>query len=261
MFSFTSLLYRPRVAKFRKYPLLNFSRVVNEDEIERKFRLSSRVRTQLLKRSTVERKRIEFTDKYFDTNSFSLTRKDCWLRRRDAIWELKSSNTNIDSANQALVGIDYYRESRDWSTISAITQMATGVNLKEPFPLDPNDAESWLQENGVFLFANVKTSRERHQVKLSKGQQVRLDLDSVIFLSTERDVELSRYDIGEIELIDTGGNMSASEAIKEAFTELGIDSEPVRGKLLELLFRHRPAHYEALRESGLLTAKLGKGNG
>ena len=138
--------------------------------------------------------------------------------------------------------------------------------MAAPFPADAESAEAWLAARGMALFANVRTSRERSTLLLTRGHRVCVDLDSVAFFSTDdgagsSPAVLSRYEIGEVELISAGGGATPAEALADAFGQLGIGAEPVRGKLLELLSRHRPDHYEALRESGLLEAKLGRGKG
>lgn len=251
-----------------------------EDEVERKFRLAPAVRASLAARlrAAPPAARSCFTDRYFDARDFALTRRDLWLRRRDAVWELKAPQPPAAAAANAppasLAGVDFYRESRDWPTIAAEATRLAGVRLSPPFPAPGDDssasaAETWLAACGVELFANVRTQRERHSLELERGHSVRIDLDDVAFLATGNDAlqgqggprELSRYEIGEIELVAAGGGMSPSAALADAFGQLGIDTAPVRGKLLELLVRHRPEHYEALRASGLLAAKLGPEEG
>jgi hypothetical protein len=241
-----------------------------EDEVERKFRPTPGMRAQLAQLGAPS-KLSEFTDRYYDESSFRLTRKDCWLRRRDKAWELKSPQSPQSPSERctegasALVGVDYYRESRDWPTIASIAEVLAGVRLAAPFPADVEGAEAWLASRGLALFANVRTSRERSTLQLARGHQVRVDLDNVAFFSTNDNgagpAVLSRYEIGEVELVAAGGGATPAEALADAFGQLGISAEPVRGKLLELLSRHRPNHYEALRESGLLEAKLGPGKG
>ena len=254
---------------FKSLQRVPFSTSVCEDEIERKFRLTPGIR-QHLSRLVVSRKLVtEFTDRYFDTSTFSLTRNDCWLRRRDESWELKSpQSAKLNSTNdkQALIGIDFYRESRDWGSIATIAEKIAGVQLTFPFPSHSDETEAWLLEHRVLLFANVRTLRERNTLVLSRGHKVRLDLDTVIFFETvnttgETPTVLSTYEIGEVELVSAGENMSPPDALKDAFGQLGIGTETVHGKLLEFLSRHRPLHHEALRNSGLLEAKLGPGKG
>ena len=234
-----------------------------EDEIERKFRLTPDVRARLA-RLAAPSLRSTFTDRYFDSRAYELTSRDLWLRRRDAVWELKSPQPQPqgDLASGGLEGVDFYRETRDWPTIAATAARLTSVRLAPPFPsagAAGEEAEAWLAARGVALFANVVTVRERRSLELARGHRVRLDLDAVSFLADDNATrELSRYDIGEVELVAAGGEMSSSAALADVFEQLGIGIETVRGKLLELLTRHRPEHYEALRKSGLLATKLGR---
>ena len=244
----------------------------SEDEVERKFPLTAEVRARLARLALAPPVHSAFTDRYFDSRAFALTRRDLWLRRRDAVWELKSPQPPAGGGGgdgdgvAGLAGVDFYRESRDWPSIASVAARLAGVHLAPPFPIAPAAsadmsamaAEAWLAARGIEVFADVTTSRERRSLVLACGHHVRLDLDSVAFFAVSGPRhELSRYEIGEVELVAAGGGAAPATALADVFEQLGIGAEAVRGKLLELLARHRPEHYDALRESGLLASKLG----
>ena len=48
---------------------------------------------------------------------------------------------------------------------------------------------------------------------------------------------------------DRGEALARIEALA---TELGLDQTPVRGKIIEYLFRFRQPHYDALVEAGVI---------
>ena len=57
-------------------------------EVEKKFILNKQDKERLTKRAEFLNERV-FADIYYDTNNFSLTSKDKWLRSREARFELK----------------------------------------------------------------------------------------------------------------------------------------------------------------------------
>ena len=245
-----------------------------------------------------------FTDAYYDTADVALTKHDLWLRRRDAVWELKwpmpaaaaergraEASSGGDKAHRrdaraaaagGLAGIDYYLESRDWPSIAAAVLEHARVRLGAPFPPgSPPDgrpgtldaAEAYLAAHGLACFARIRTKRTRHALRLASGHRVRVDLDTVTFLDAGSAPERAAtavpsgprradalehdYTVGEVELVEAGSGAAPSEALAEVFVQLGISAAPVRGKVLEFLARHRPLHYAALVDSGLVASKLG----
>jgi len=147
---------------------------------------------------------------------------------------------------------------------------------------DAMDVEEWLRLSSLTLFAHIKTRRVRYQIHLpsslcmARGSPqteyhvVNVDIDSVHFLELSSYLDMGmdmdvdhtksvrgRYCIGEVELISAGGGVSPSQALLDVFSQLKIDTTPVRGKVLEYLYRYSPLHYQALEDSPLLRAKLG----
>lgn len=105
------------------------------------------------------------------------------------------------------------------------------------------------------------------------------ELDTAVFRSQGGDANNALYIIGEIELANDGpfngllqqhcsvGDVGRVRSVahlqqlraalmREAFVAIGVtDFSPVRGKILEYLYRHRPLHYRALEECGQLASK------
>lgn len=249
-----------------------------EEETERKFILSPAI---LEKFSNLSKQAPPHShsmiDVYFDDASYNLTTRDMWLRRRNSTYELKwpRSDHNQSDGEGTLAGIDFYNESTSWLTITD-TLRGASVNLNNP-ELDANcsaaDVENWLSINGLTSFANIKSSRQRYRLELPASNRhqssaidsspdthvINVDIDDVEYLMTgevaDSDPRL-RYSIGEIELLKAAENFRADEALLDAFKQLGISTEPVRGKVLEYLARFRPNHYIALESSGLIAGKL-----
>jgi len=188
-------------------------------EIEKKFRLTREVESALLKGATFLRTKI-FTDTYFDTPELGLIHSDRWLRARDGVFELKTpmhagGGLTKDSIAQ-------YDEITDPKKIRSLIGLKTSDNLAHD-----------IAEAGYAPVATFTTKRRTWQ----KGEFV-VDLDDVSF----------GYTIGEIELqVKSRKEMpQASAKILAFFKEHGLTPEPVRGKILELLARERPALYKSL---------------
>lgn len=249
-----------------------------EDETERKFVLTPLILQNISRLSGQTIPQLHsMVDVYFDDSFYSLTTRDMWLRRRNSTYELKwpRSDHNQSDGEGTLAGIDFYNESTSWLTITD-TLRGASVNLNNP-ELDANcsaaDVENWLSINGLTSFANIKSSRQRYRLELPASNRhqssaidsspdthvINVDIDDVEYLMTgevaDSDPRL-RYSIGEIELLKAAENFRADEALLDAFKQLGISTEPVRGKVLEYLARFRPNHYIALESSGLIAGKL-----
>ena len=254
-----------------------------DDEIERKFAPTSKVEA-LVRRLASRERSTSFRDTYFDSASFALTQRDCWLRKRNSTFELKWPMRGSTGD-----GIDYYHESTDWTTIAGeVRRVSPPLVLAPPFPrvtaaaaaaADDTagvvEAETWLRGSaGLVAFADILTSRTRFDVELPCSRDatsriphlIRVDLDAVEFggrqgagaTDTRTSSAAHSYAIGEVELERAGGGMTPSQAMADVFAALGIAwPATTRGKVLEYLVRFRPAHYAALVECGLVASKLG----
>ena len=94
-------------------------------EIEKKFILNEVAKARLLEGAEfLSEKTIH--DEYFDTEDFSLTKRDWWLRSRNGHFELKIANhEGIDRL------VDSYKEIEDETEIKKILNFPVERNLKE----------------------------------------------------------------------------------------------------------------------------------
>lgn len=188
-------------------------------EIEKKFRLTKKVESALLKGATFLQAKI-FTDTYFDTPKLGLIHSDRWLRERDGVFELKipmhvGGGLTKDSIAQ-------YDEITDPKKIRSLIGLSASDNIARD-----------IAQAGYAPVATFTTKRRTFQ----KGEFV-IDLDDVSF----------GYTIGEIELIVASKKEmpQASVKILAFFKEHHLTPSPVRGKILELIARERPALYKSL---------------
>ncbi|MBS3176202.1 CYTH domain-containing protein [Candidatus Woesearchaeota archaeon] len=195
-------------------------------EVEQKFSLGERVKQSLLKGAKFISEKT-FTDCYYDTADYALTRKDIWLRSREGSFELKVG-ANQDRGNSVMS----YIELTDEQSIRGFLKIPQTGSLEE-----------YLQQHGYVPFCTAITTRRKYQ----KGKFM-IDLDIVDF----RDFQ---YSICEIELMVE--NQSQIQKAKEeivAFARLHqIPVREVRGKVVEYLLRMRQDHYRALVEAGVVS--------
>jgi adenylate cyclase class IV len=153
-----------------------------------------------------------------------LTSKDWWLRNRNGVFELKKVvvGENKDTA------VDRYDEVDDEKEIAKDLE----INFENTL------AES-LKQNQIEPFATIVATRKKYQ----KGD-FNLDLDLTDF----------GYSICEIELmVEDETKMAEAMAKIENFrVEYGLNAGPVRGKLVEYIYRNRPEHYAILLKSGVI---------
>lgn len=260
----------------------------NTIEIEKKFICTPSVLHYCLQNS-ITSVDIKMTDTYYDNSSFTLSKKDMWLRRRNGKLELKWPQQKENNQKQDSSGTDFYLESTDVNEISKIIKEKTAVLLT---PTDETNY-SWLQRGNISTFGVIRSLRRRHflNVHLEKYptvtrndpsfqrnyQAVFVDIDNVIFfpahifgedddhsyfLDETKECDAAyKYVIGEIEFCNDNelATLSRSDQVdimRQVFETIGIDgSKPVRGKVLEYLYRFSPEHYQALEDCGQLQSK------
>src|SRR3989339_1591923 len=188
-------------------------------EVEKKFILNKQDKERLTKRAEFLNERV-FADIYYDTNNFSLTSKDKWLRSREARFELK-----LPLHKGAERSADQYDELEDEQKIRE------ALNL----PLNGSFADD-LTKAGYVPFCICKTTRRKYK----KGLFI-IDLDIV-------DFQDFTYNIGEIELMvnEKSEIESAVEKIIDFAKMQNLTIAPVRGKVIEYLKRAKPNHYQTL---------------
>jgi adenylate cyclase class IV len=174
-------------------------------EVEKKFILNEQDKERLTKDAEFLNERV-FTDIYYDTEIFSLTTNDKWLRSREGRFELKLPlHEGVDRL------ADQYDELGDERKIRE------ALNL----PLNGDFADD-LVRAGYSPFCTCKTTRRKYKKEpFNIGE-----------------IELMVNEKSEIE--------SAIEEIMDFAKSQNLTIAPVRGKVVEYLKRTKPNHYQAL---------------
>lgn len=194
-------------------------------EVEKKFILSKQDKERLVKDSQFLNERV-FTDIYYDTEFFSLTSKDKWLRSRDGKFELKLP---LHNGTDRLT--DQYEELEDEHKIRETLNLYSNEKFADT-----------LVKAGYLPFCTCKTTRRKY-----KKESFIIDLDVV-------DFQDFTYNIGEIELMvnDKSEIENAIEKIMVFTKEQNLAIAPVRGKVIEYLRKMKPKHYQALVQAGVV---------
>ncbi len=192
-------------------------------EVEKKFKLNPEQERRLIEGAElIGSKRNE--DVFWDTDDWSLTRQDHWLRTRNGRFELKR---RVHELGHKLGGTAYDEIEND-------------EGIRDFLHLPGNGTlESDLHSAGYKPFAPIRKERRSY-----KRDDFHIDLDVCDF----------GYELAEIELmIDNEQDRGkALERIETLATELGLDQTPVRGKIIEYLYRFNRSHYDALVEAGVI---------
>ncbi|RJQ30190.1 CYTH domain-containing protein [Candidatus Parcubacteria bacterium] len=115
-------------------------------EVEKKFILNEQDKERLRKDAEFLNERV-FTDIYYDTEIFSLTSKDKWLRSRDGRFELKLP---LHEGVERLA--DQYDELEDKEKIREALNLPSNGNLADD-----------LAKAGYFPFCVCKTTRRKYK--------------------------------------------------------------------------------------------------
>ncbi|MCR4314138.1 MAG: CYTH domain-containing protein [Candidatus Uhrbacteria bacterium] len=192
-------------------------------EVEKKFRLTPEQEKRLLEGATFLRNRTN-EDVYYDMDDFSLTRQDHWLRTRSGRWELKR---RVHELGHKLGGTAY-DEIEDEPGIRAFLQLPEKGSLADD-----------LAQAGYKPFARIVTERCSYE---KEGFHIDLDICD------------SGYELAEIELMleHEDQRQDALKRIEEFAARMGLDQAPVRGKIIEHLYRFALPHYDALVEAGVI---------
>jgi len=188
-------------------------------EVEKKFILNEQDKERLTKDAQFLNERV-FTDIYYDTEVFSLTANDKWLRSRGGRFELKLP---LHEGADRLA--DQYDELEDEQKIREALNLLANGNLADN-----------LAKAGYSPFCTCKTTRRKY-----KKEPFIIDLDIV-------DFQDFTYNIGEIELMvkEKSEIESAIDKIMDFAKSQNLTIAPVRGKVIEYLKRTKPNHYQAL---------------
>jgi len=192
-------------------------------EVEKKFKLTPQQEVRLLEGTTFL-KTITNEDIYFDTKDWSLTKQDHWLRKRSGRFELKR---RVHELGHKLGGTAYDEIEEE-----------VGIRTFLKLPV-VNSLEVDLANAGYNPFAKIVKERRSYE-----KEGFHLDLDVCDF----------GYELAEIELMLTDENKRADalKRIEDFAGRMGLDQTPVRGKIIEYLYRFSPDHYKALVDAGVL---------
>jgi len=199
-------------------------------EVEKKFKLNSQETERLIEGAQFLGERI-FTDLYFDTDEFALSKNDIWLRKRGEQFQLKLpvqlEGKKLADQYQEIDGQEKIRE------IFAIPQIA--------------DFEKDIEKFGYGIFCDCTTTRKKYQKK-----DFIIDVDEIVYESEDK--QDFSYKIIEIELVveNQAEILLASEKIQNFAKEHKLTPAQNRGKVIEYLFQKRPKHFEALVEAGVV---------
>lgn len=195
-------------------------------EVEQKFKLSDLDIVRLTDGAEFLGEK-KFTDVYYDTEKFTLTSQDIWLRSRGENFELKLPMYKVGEGELT----NQYQEIESEEKIREIF----AIPIIKSFIED-------IEALGYFPCCTCTTTRKKYK----KGKFV-IDLDLV-------EAQDFNYAIGEIELmVEEKSQMADAIAeIVEFAKEHEIKIEYVRGKVLEYLKRKKPEHFQALVDAGVI---------
>lgn len=195
-------------------------------EIEKKFLLKDGDEERLLEGAEFVSETV-MRDVYMDRADWSLTKNDWWLRGRNGKFELKEPMHELGHSKR---DVDQYREyETDGEILAALDIDGDG------------DIDIVLTNEGFEPIVDVTTTRRKY-----KHGDFTIVIDEMDF----------GYQVCEIELlVDERGDMKgATDKILEFARSRGLETGKgaVDGKVIEYMKRHRPDHYQALLDAGVL---------
>ncbi len=196
-------------------------------EVEKKFVLSEGVENRLIEGAELINTKT-FMDSYYDTDNFSLTINDLWLRNRAGAWELKVSlSQNKDKF------ADRYEEIKEEKHIREFLKLSS-----------KSEFNNVLVQAGFSVFCECTTTRTKYRNGLFL-----IDIDHVTYSGTDY-----TYSVAEIErMVKSESDIEgALQEIIDFAKSRGIDLVSVLGKVHVYIKNTRPDHYKALIESGTI---------
>jgi adenylate cyclase class IV len=194
-------------------------------EVEKKFILNKEQEASLISGADFLGEKI-FTDTYYDDSSYSLTKKDIWLRSRAGKFELKiPMNESIE-----IRILDRYKEFENDEEILKYFGASTNSNLIDV-----------INEKGYKPFCKFTTTRKKY-----KKEGFNIDLDTADF----------GYNIAEIEFMtnDDLTLQQVTDSIIKFAEKHDIPSSgySVRGKVLKYLELNNREHLQALIDAKVI---------
>ncbi|MSU55379.1 MAG: CYTH domain-containing protein [Candidatus Taylorbacteria bacterium] len=186
-------------------------------EVEKNYDISPEGKKRMIEGATLLYKKV-LTDTYYDSNDYSLTGRDFWLRKRNGKFELKvplNSGKILDRVT------DQYKE------LEADAEIARELGLPSS-----HDLSETIEKAGFAPFGTIITTRESYQ-----KNDFHLDFDEIDFGFTAFEIELMVEKIEDIP--------NAEKKILDFATKYNV-SATGKGKVIEFLRRYRPKHFAFL---------------
>ncbi|KAA8495947.1 Thiamine-triphosphatase [Porphyridium purpureum] len=230
--AFANRLPEPRLA------MIEVERRVEYDDLTRGLLLEG---AQLIGNERVE-------DVYFDTERYSVTSRDWWLRLRkrgeEKTWQLKVP------AQGGMKGsaVDTYIEIEEPLEIARLISQALEGKETRTSEMAADDLGGALKFLGLRECISIETMRESHQKEFC-GCMVRIDLDRCSF----------GYQVAELEIMVEDHadktEMAKAAALLEDFIQAhGLQNRSAESKLLRYIKTRAPNHRRALESCGILPA-------
>ena len=195
-------------------------------EVEKKFYVDDKTIAKLKKLGkVVSEKRV--LDHYWDKNDFSVTKSDCWLRKRNGKWQMK-----IGVQKQANVKrITVYEELDDEKDIAEYLSLDLQVGT---------EFEELLKKQKYNCFMTIDKARLRLEI-----DEFTIDIDDFD----------DGQDILEIELV-VDSQDQVQEAVDKIFKfvkDIGIDPKPKRfGRVVDYIQKEYPELFNELMRKGVV---------
>lgn len=172
-------------------------------EVERKFKISSNCRQKLKDMGAVMAKEMRFTDEYYDDIKYKLTLSDCWLRRRNKIWEFKIPPRHLSQKDTSTQYIEIRSEPEIMEHLFRL--------YNDRKSIDCVSMDSLRNELDLDVFATFTTTRQTYHLP-----NCTVDLDIADF----------GYEVGEIEVMvsDETRIVDALNIIDDMARKLGMIS-------------------------------------
>lgn len=194
-------------------------------EVEKKFVLNEENEKRVIAGARFL-KEVKFTDIYYDTPDYELTKQDIWLRSRAGKFELKIAAVKKEDSQET----NFYHEMDSEKEIRRQLRLSGKGSLLAD-----------LAKAGFIKFGECATVRRKYQ-----NREFIIDLDTVTYADSD-----FVFKIGEIELlVPTKDDMpQAYQKIAEFAVGHGLSVMPVRGKILEYLKLFKPDIYDMLKRA------------
>lgn len=160
-----------------------------------------------------------FTDVYYDTKDYALTKNDFWLRSREGNWQLK---------------IPKYQAEKKLS--GQFNEIEGEEKIREIFGIVPlSDFETDIAKFGYAPFCEFRTIRKKY-----RKENFIINLDEV----EDRDFN---YCEGKIEMkVEDDQTQKGRKQIEKFAAEFELKLVSTCGKVYEYLKRKKPEHFQTL---------------